>query len=316
MSPLTADDLESITFFGDGYSIGKDLSEGNLASAANDVKGVVGDVKDFAKSAGGAGWDDPLAMLLNHGLGFLVNHCGTLKHAMEAVTGDSETVTKASDTWGDIAKELQELAQNTEDTVGAGLKDWGGQGAQAAGKQLAELVTAIGGISNEAGNMQQLLAASAALMEAALDIIKSIISDLVSWLIMTWVAAQAAAVPSLGSSEAVALEASVVEIEITSVRVGGKVMEVERVLVRIQQIVVRIERTVGTQAQTLSKFGSFKSAVGKGFTGELKKVAGEALKDGGKELGASLLDQGLHGAGSAQPSVSQEEVDRGLDLQR
>jgi len=31
-------------------------------------------------------------------------------------------VTKASETWGDIAKELQELAQNTEDTVGAGLK--------------------------------------------------------------------------------------------------------------------------------------------------------------------------------------------------
>jgi len=69
-------------------------------------------------------------MLANHGLGFLLNHCGTLKHAMEAVTGDSGTVTHAAQTWGDIAEDLKELAHSTQETVGSGLKDWGGQGAQ------------------------------------------------------------------------------------------------------------------------------------------------------------------------------------------
>jgi len=97
---------------------------------------------------------------------------------------------------------------------------------------------------------------------------------------MTWVAAQAAAVPSLGSSEAVALEASVVEIEITSVRVSGKVMEAERVLVRIEQVVARIERTVGTQAQSLSKLSRFKSAVGSGIKDTVKDSAKSALTDG------------------------------------
>jgi len=131
MSPLTADDLESIPFFGDGFKVGKDLSEGNLATAANDVHGALGDIGNFAKAAGGKlSWADPLSMLANHGLGFLLNHCGTLKHAMEAVTGDSGTVTHAAQTWGDIAKDLKELAHSTQETVGSGLKDWGGQGAQ------------------------------------------------------------------------------------------------------------------------------------------------------------------------------------------
>ncbi|MDQ2723550.1 MAG: WXG100 family type VII secretion target [Actinomycetota bacterium] len=312
MSPLTADDVESIPFFGDGFKVGKDLSEGNLATAANDVHGVLGDIGNFAKSAGGkASWADPLSMLANHGFGFLLSHCGALKHAMEAVTGDSGTVTHAAETWGDIAKDLKELAHSTQQTVGSGLKDWGGQGAQAAGKQLAELVTAIDGIGTEAANMQQLLAASASLMEAALDIVKSIISDLVSWLIMTWIAAQAAAVPSLGSSEAVALEASVVEIEITSVRVGAKVMEVERMLVRIEQVVVRIERTVGTQAQTMSKLSKFKSAVGSGIKDTLKDSTKSALTDAGTGVGAGLIDQTAHSDGGP---VSQSDITRGLDL--
>ena len=307
MSPSTQDDIESIPFFGDGFKVGKDVSEGNFATAANDLHGALSDAMDFAKAAGGKlGWADPLSMLANHGLGFLLNHCGTLRHAMEAVTGDSGTVTAASDTWGDIATELNQLARTTQDTVGSGLSSWGGQGAQTAGKQLAELVTAIEGISTEAANMQQLLAASALLMEAALDIVKGIISDLVAWLITTWVAAQAAAVPSLGSSEAVALEASVVEIEITSVRVSAKVLEVERVLVRIEQVVARIERTVGAEAQSLSKFAKFAK-----FKSVLKDSAQGALTGAGTSVGAGLIDQAAHGDGGP---VSQSDINRGLDL--
>jgi len=64
VSPLTADDLESIPFFGDGFKVGKDLSEGNLATAANDVHGALGDIGNFAKAAGGKlSWADPLSML-------------------------------------------------------------------------------------------------------------------------------------------------------------------------------------------------------------------------------------------------------------
>lgn len=311
---LTADDLGSIPYFGDGYKLGKDAAEGNLAATANDLSGAVDTVKGFLDEAAGKSvWLDPLSVLANSGLGFLLDHCGVLKSAMELVTGDSATVTKAADTWGDISKELQELAKSTTAELGSGLADWGGKGAQAAGKQLAELVTAIEQIGTEANNLSQLLQASAALMDAALDIVKSIISDLVSWLIMTWVAAHASAVFTLGSSEAVALEASVVEIEITSVRVAGKVAEVERVLVRIEQVVVRIERTISLEVKNISKFASFKRAVGGGIGGKLKEATGSALQDGAKSLGASLLDQILQNGGS-DPRVSKADIDRGLSV--
>lgn len=316
MSPLTADDLGSIPFFGDGYTIAKDASEGNYGAAASDVAGVVGDAKDFvsaaASSAGGmARWADPLGMLANHGLGFLLDHCGILKSAMDLVTGDSETVTGASDTWGDIATELKELAKTTEETIGSGLKDWGGQGAQAAGKQLAELVLAIQGIGGEADNMKQLLEASAALMEAALEVVKSIISDLVSWLIMTWVAAQVAAVVTVGASEVAALGASVAEITVTSVRVAGKVAEVERVLSRMEQVVARIQRTIGTEAKAIS---IFRNTVGKEFGGELAKAVPGALADGAKKLGGALVDQGVGNAGSGGSQGSIADINRGLNL--
>ncbi|MGZ4518308.1 MAG: WXG100 family type VII secretion target, partial [Mycobacteriaceae bacterium] len=269
-------------------------------------------VSAAASSAGGmARWADPLGMLANHGLGFLLDHCGILKSAMDLVTGDSETVTGAADTWGDVATELKELAKTTEETIGSGLKDWGGQGAQAAGKQLAELVVAIQAIGSEADNMKQLLEASAALMEAALEVVKSIISDLVSWLIITWVAAQVAAVVTVGASEVAALGASVAEITVTSVRVAGKVAEVERVLSRMEQVVARIQRTIGTEAKAIS---IFRNTVGKEFGGELAKAVPGALADGAKKLGGALVDQGVDNAGSGAPQGSRADINRGLNL--
>jgi hypothetical protein len=323
VEPLSSDDLGSIPFFGDGYQIGKNLVDGNIAQVASEVKGVVGDIGSFASAAaGGATWLDPLSVLVNAGLGFLIDHLAPLKHGMELVTGDSGTVGAAADTWSRIATDLQGLATDLDGALSSGLTGWSGQGAQAASREFAQLIVAINGMSNESTSMSDLLASSAALMEAALDIVKSIISDLISWLIMTWLAAQATAIITVGASEVAAMGATVVEVGVTTTRVTGKVTEVSRIVLRIEQVVVRIERVVTVQVQTVSRFQSFASAARAGIGAQALKAAGSAATSAAESLGAKAADGAVHravdtanGRGPA-PGASDRAIEDGLEVGR
>ena len=323
VEPLSSDDLGSIPFFGDGYEIGKNIVDGNVAQVADDVHGVAGDIVTFAAAAGGDSIKDPLSVLVDAGLGFLLDHLAPLKHGAELVTGDSGTVAAAADTWSRIATDLQGLATELDGALSSGLTEWSGQGARAASREFAQLVVAIDGMSHEASSMSDLLTGSAALMVAALDIVKSIISDLISWLVVTWLAAQAAAVPTLGASEVAAATATTVEVTITTTRVTGKVTEVTRIVVRVEQVVLRIERAVGSHAQAASTFQKFAAAARAGIGKEVVGATRGAVTDAGVGLVAQGLDARAHregaaatGEGPAPAGGGDQEIDEGLQVGR
>lgn len=63
-----------------------------------------------------------------------------------------------------------------------------------------------------------LLEGSAALMKTAYDLVMDLIASLIEWLIITWLAAQAAAVPTLGASEVAAAAATTAEVAVATTR--------------------------------------------------------------------------------------------------
>jgi hypothetical protein len=120
-------------------------------------------------------------------------------------------------------------------------------------------------------------------MEAAVDVIKGLLADLIEWLIITWLAAQAAAIPSLGASEVAAAGATAVEVGTTTARVAKAV---ERIARLVERIGVEIQKI-------LSKIKILRGPIEKLGTKAEKYVAGSASKvREWKDLGAKSTELG------------------------
>src|SRR5206468_3967685 len=103
-----------------------------------------------------------------------------------------------------IAKGLGKFSEQFTKDVKNSLKDWHGDAADAAGRKLGQFAQGVTGIAGQAGEIAQLLQVSSMIMTVIEDFIKALLTEFITWLIMIWIPALAAAVPSFGSSTAAA----------------------------------------------------------------------------------------------------------------
>ncbi|MFC5183399.1 WXG100 family type VII secretion target [Actinomadura harenae] len=295
-----------VEFFGDPL----DAAKGNVPGWSQVDKGIehyqnedytsiAGDIADLGYT-GFTAWMDPLGALVGAGVGFLVDVIKPLHDMLTWVTGDDGAISEHRQEWDGVAKSLVSLADQMGTDLAKDLETWTGPASEAGKARIDEFIQGTRDTANAIGDIKGLLALTASLCDTAMSLIKDLISQFVEWLIITWLAAQAAAIPTLGASEAVAAGATTAEAAVATSR-GARI--VQRVLSVFRKMADVVRRVI-TKLKALRNSAVWK-LTGKGGNQTL----------GPRGLGRDLVSDGrdarraLGGANGARTPFSYDPKD-------
>lgn len=252
--PLAGDVYQT---FSDAFALAGAAGKGDGESVAGDVTSVASDVTGFAGDAVSAA-TDPIGFLISSGLGFLENVFSPLKETLQLVTGNPDVLASCAQKFDGVAAGLNQLAAQVEQSATSGGQGWLGDAAAAAGRQIGATKQSIQDTATAAGHIAGLLQISSMLMEAAYDIVNGIIAAVVEQVVITWIAAQAAAAFTFGASEAAAGAAAVTEVGSGMAEATSKVEETSGLLAKIinvlKKIMAEIKEIGGTMRHPLKAF--------------------------------------------------------------
>ncbi|MEV6905328.1 hypothetical protein [Amycolatopsis sp. NPDC051372] len=200
-NPLMAQPVSSTTPFTgaslleDAAGVKDSIESGDWASGVLGIADTALDVLGFV--------EDPFGTILAQGLGWLMEHVGPLKQALDALAGNPDVITAHSQTWQNVSQELTSISVDLADYVTADVAGWEGQGADAYRQQagdIAKLLSAASQASAGTGSgvatAGQVVAAVRALVR---DTISEVVARMVSWALqvvatlgigLTWVVPQ------------------------------------------------------------------------------------------------------------------------------
>ncbi|SFW79127.1 DUF6531 domain-containing protein [Amycolatopsis australiensis] len=200
-NPLVAETKDSTTAY----------SGVSLLESANDLKSAIesGDWASVALGAVGTALDalsmamDPFGAILAAGVGWLMEHVGPLKEALNGLTGNADEIAAQAQTWQNIATELGSIGQDLTGMVQADTASWTGVAGDAYRQRAQDTVTLLEtarkgceGASSGVKTAGEVVAAVRALVR---DIIAELVGHLISWALqvvftlgigLTWVVPQ------------------------------------------------------------------------------------------------------------------------------
>ncbi|MEU0791114.1 DUF6531 domain-containing protein [Amycolatopsis sp. NPDC005961] len=183
----------------------------SLLESANDLKSAIesGDWASVAMGAVGTALDalsmamDPFGAILAAGVGWLIEHVGPLKEALNGLTGNADEIAAQSETWKNVATELGSIGQDLTGMVKTDISSWTGTAADTYRQRAQDTVTLLEtaqkgceGASSGVKTAGEVVAAVRALVR---DIIAELVGHLISWALqviftlgigMTWVVPQ------------------------------------------------------------------------------------------------------------------------------
>ncbi|GLY40460.1 type IV secretion protein Rhs [Amycolatopsis sp. NBRC 101858] len=183
----------------------------SLLESANDLKSAIesGDWASVAMGAVGTALDalsmamDPFGAILAAGVGWLIEHVGPLKEALNGLTGNADEIAAQSETWKNVATELGSIGQDLTGMVKTDVSSWTGNAGDMY-RQLAQdtvtlLETAQKGCEGASSGVKTAGEVVAAVRALVRDIIAELVGHLISWALqvvftlgigMTWVVPQ------------------------------------------------------------------------------------------------------------------------------
>ncbi|MEA5360392.1 RHS repeat-associated core domain-containing protein [Amycolatopsis sp., V23-08] len=183
----------------------------SLLESAADLKSAIesGDWASVAMGAVGTALDalsmamDPFGAILAAGVGWLMEHVGPLKEALNGLTGNADEIAAQSETWKNIATELGSIGEDLTGMVKADTVSWTGNAAdtyrQRADDTVTLLATAQKGCEGASSGVKTAGEVVAAVRALVRDIIAELIGHLISWALqvvftlgigLTWVVPQ------------------------------------------------------------------------------------------------------------------------------
>lgn len=212
-------------------AFGKQNETGGGATLASEGSALISSIGTAAQGIA----LDPIGWLVGQGLNFLISVVQPLEDAIHFVSGDGPALSQASENFGAIAEGIGKLRETFDSDLSSAVQTWGGQTSEVAATKLGEFANGIDGVAGQAGELAEMLATSSMIMTIIEDIIKAILTELITWLIMIWIPALAAAVPSFGASTAAAGAATGVRVATTAGRVSKIVAKLRQFLQKIME---------------------------------------------------------------------------------
>lgn len=279
----------------------KECSKGGAGSP--DVADVAMSSASFLADAGStaADWssqiqsaaEDPLGWLISNGLNMLIDAVHPIKEVLESVSGDSASINDAAEKFSKIGDGFEELSQNLKDVGDERLAAWDGNAADAARKELAGFADGVAANSAKCAELSKCLSGSGMIMDIIEELIKSLLSALVEWLIMLWLPALAASFFTLGASDAAAATATGVKLVEEGEKAASEASKLVRVLGKLKTFFgklveksgAKIEKEAAGVAEKAGTKAGEKAAENAGRRG-LSKASQEA----GERAGARALE--------------------------
>lgn len=293
----------------------------NPAELASAGAALVGDGAAFVGSAAADMTTfamDPIGWLVSHGLNMLLELVQPLQDALHQVTGDGPAIGHASDNFVTIAQGFVALAEDFEKTGDQSLKDWVDEAGNAAKEALGDFSSGIRGIGSAAGSVAEVLQMWSMVMQVIEEVIKAIITELVSWLITLWLPALAASVISFGGSVAAAMTASIAKAASVLAKVTRYLGKFGKLLDDFMEFLVKFSGKLEVFTRKLrvgvmpgeTKFGF--GAVAEGFQPSNRVLGTMGLAGPGTLAAGAGVKAGI-GAGRAVATEGTEDVSVGGD---
>src|SRR5690606_1786604 len=302
---------KKVPILGSGYSTvnaiagAEDIKSGAallVTKGANFAASCAGEVVSFAM--------DPINWLVSNGLNFLIELIRPLQDLLHMATGDGPALSEAAGNFKEIGSGMETMGQELLKDRDLQLQNWTEDAGTAAKTKLEELSKGIEGVAGTAHGVADTLTMWSMVMQILEDVIKAIISELVSWAIYTWLPALASSVVSFGASVAAAMAATVGKVASALGRILKKVGKVSKLLDEFAEFLLkwgkRLEgfrdafkayKAAGVNPLELSSKARKMSEMG------LKQAGLHALKEGGKQAVSSVTGYSPGGTSSTTGKV-------------
>jgi len=127
---------------------------------------------------------DPLGSLLSWGVAWLIEHLKPLSDALEWLAGDPDQVAANAQTWANVAQHTLGAAIDLREAVWRDLAAWAGPGADAYRSAASVEFEALRGFAESAAAKSSAVALSGNVVLVVRTIVRDLIADLVSVLIL------------------------------------------------------------------------------------------------------------------------------------
>lgn len=138
--------------------------------------------------------EDPLGWVVSAGMDMLLSVVTPLQDMLHYVTGDAPALEKGAENFNAIAEGLVAMSDNLVQVGDDRLKEWQGEASKAGKKALAQFAVGIDGVSAASVRVAEVVKNSAILMQSVEAVIKSLITDFVSYAIQVLAPALASAI--------------------------------------------------------------------------------------------------------------------------
>src|SRR5215470_577086 len=214
-----------------------------IAESANDLANGIsnGDWVEAGLGAVGTGLEvlsmviDPVGTLASYGVGWLIEHVKPLKEALDWLAGDPPVIRSFSETWGNVAHEIDAIAQDFNSETASGTSGWTGEAADAYRGHSAEVADALAGAGSLADGISTGVMIMGEIVAAVREIVRDLVAELVGKLI-TWALEEVA---SLGFA--------------TPVVVAQATAAISKVTTKIADFVRKLVKTIGNVTPRIRK---------------------------------------------------------------
>ncbi|GAA1032314.1 MULTISPECIES: RHS repeat-associated core domain-containing protein [Amycolatopsis] len=126
---------------------------------------------------------DPFGAIFAAGVGWLMEHVGPLKEALDALTGKADEIHSQAETWTNVAKELESVSAELTELVKKDLQDWQGEAADTYRKKAEDTSALIGSAQKGSEGAASGVKTAGEIVAAVRSLVRDTIADLVGHLI-------------------------------------------------------------------------------------------------------------------------------------
>lgn len=313
--------LEKTPFAGKAYksirstaeSFGEVDEVGDLVSASKDMASNAGSFVAGCYADAAFAAMDPIGWLVGNGLNILLELVQPMQDALHYVSGDGPSLSHASDNFVQIGEGFVALAEDFKDTGDKSLVDWKEDAGNAAREALADFSVGVKGIGSASGAIAEVLKTWSMVMTVIEEVIKGIITELVSWLITLWLPALAASIISFGSSVAAAMTASIAKAASVFAKITKHLGKLGKLLDELMGLLAKMNKGVLALAKIFGKRRKLDTATA-ALMQDIGRFTGQsALRTGMQTMGGSLKSLGVGAAAKSGIGVAKAAGAEGTD---
>ncbi|GAA0515394.1 hypothetical protein [Saccharopolyspora thermophila] len=199
----------------------------------------------------------PGQALMDNGLGFLVSIVlSPLIELVEWAIGDPEQMRSTGEGWENVAKWLDQVAEQEPKRAQSTAQTWIGKDGDAFRKQMTEFGDGVKALAADIRDLKGTLDMIADIFDMVVEFFIQTVTELIIGLIVQWLAALAASWITAGASVGAASAGTAVQVGATGMRISMRVTQVQRKLFQIFQ---KIERLL----QKLRETGKLRKVIDK-----------------------------------------------------